>query len=348
MSVTPLGVSSGPRERSAQPHELSTSTELRVVRQPPSGVSRRREALAVAVPTLLLGLAVALVDGLTLLPLACAVLCAGLAGLRTPEPGRGHTARTLVRADSATAGLLGLGLAVAGVVELVSLTDVRWGLAVVGHVAGGERGAALPPGPGGLDAPGGPGRRPGGHRDLHLRRTQPRSARRRRHRPRRAAHPRGPRHAGLPALGQPRHRRGDGVLGRGRRGLRAARPRRRQRGRPPGLRSARSRPGRGRRGLPGRIGLRPPDASHRRRWHHAARPRPGPALGGRAAGQGGRRPGLRRPDAAGGGPGPGPPDAGHPRGQPWPRDLHADPGGPRRGAVPDVQVPLDVRRRRVA
>ena len=131
MSVTPLGVSSGPRERSAQPHELSTSTELRVVRQPPSGVSRRREALAVAVPTLLLGLAVALVDGLTLLPLACAVLCAGLAGLRTPEPGRGHTARTLVRADSATAGLLGLGLAVAGVAELVSLTDVRWGLAVV-------------------------------------------------------------------------------------------------------------------------------------------------------------------------------------------------------------------------
>ena len=131
MSVTPLGVTSGSRERSAQPHELSTSTELRVVRQPPSGVSRRREALAVAVPTLLLGLAVALVDGLTVLPLACAVLCAGLAGLRTPEPGRGHTARSLVRADSATAGLLGLGLAVAGVVELVSLTDVRWGLAVV-------------------------------------------------------------------------------------------------------------------------------------------------------------------------------------------------------------------------
>src|SRR6478609_9046902 len=62
MSVTPLGVSSGPRECSARPHELSTSTELRVVRQPPSGVSRRREALAVAVPTLLLGLAVALVD----------------------------------------------------------------------------------------------------------------------------------------------------------------------------------------------------------------------------------------------------------------------------------------------
>ena len=131
MSVTPLGVTSSARERSVQPHGLSTSTELRVVRQPPSGVSRRREAVAVALPTLLLGLAVALVDGLTLLPLACAVLCAGLAGLRTPEPGRGHTARALVGADSATAAMLGLGLAVAGVVELASLTDVRWGLAVV-------------------------------------------------------------------------------------------------------------------------------------------------------------------------------------------------------------------------
>ena len=131
MSVTPLGLSSSSRERPAQPHGLSTSTELRVVRQPPSAVSRRREALAVAVPTLLLGLAVALFDGLALLPLACAVVCAGLAGLRTPEPGRGHTARTLVRADSATAGVLGLALAMAGVVELVALTDVRWGLAVV-------------------------------------------------------------------------------------------------------------------------------------------------------------------------------------------------------------------------
>ena len=138
MSVTSLGVTSSARERSVQPHGLSaephgpsTSSELRVVGQPQPGVSRGREALAVALPTLLVGVAVALVDGLTLLPLTCAVLCAGLAGLRTPQPGRGHTARTLVRADAAGAAALALCLAVAGVVELVSLTDVRWGLAVV-------------------------------------------------------------------------------------------------------------------------------------------------------------------------------------------------------------------------
>ena len=335
MSVTPLGVSSGPRERSAQPHELSTSTELRVVRQPPSGVSRRREALAVAVPTLLLGLAVALVDGLTLLPLACAVLCAGLAGCGPRSRARAHRPHA-GPASSATAGLRprprrGRGRR-AGVAP-----DVRWGLAVVATSLVASAALRF------LRVPEGSMRRVvlvGAREDIGP--TPPPYATPVCSSPAASSSTRCPPARPTPRwasrLGQPRHRRGDGVLGRGRRGLRAARPRRRQRGRPPGLRSARSRD-------PVAVAVVCPVASvsgHRMRPTVVGAPRCSastrPALGGRAAGQRrsstGSARGLMLFVAAR----PGPPDAGHPRGQPWAGDLHADPGGPRRGAVPDVRV----------